>query len=163
MPRKATKPSKKSDEPEVKLEEVIREPEVETVTVKEASLKFDSKLVKKAVGAVQQLVELNYKDKQDLFANPSSEPIFANVVLNKLPSDISIRPIPIKVPNSVHLPNTRVCLIVKDPKSDFKELGLNFSFPVKVLMSFPSLIVHSSLELRMIRSNGKRDCKSKID
>jgi len=80
--------------------------------------------------------------------------IYMNFTFSKVPDFYSIRPIPITVPHSLNI--SKVCLIVKDPKSEFKELGLKFDFLFKV-------IDISKLKLKFSRFKEKRDLINNYD
>jgi ribosome biogenesis protein UTP30 len=55
-------------------------------------------------------------------------------VFNRLPVRYSIRPVPVAIDAPIFSEkyNTRVCLIVKDPREAFKDLNLTFPFDLKV-------------------------------
>lgn len=96
---------------------------------------LDQNQIKSAVKAITDLIKQKYASSHNILANEQEEFLYLNFVLSHLPEKFSIRPMKIDVPNSIFGEkfNTNVCLIVKDPKSNFKELEINFPFKVKVL------------------------------
>ena len=101
----------------------------------EANLSLDKNQVSKAIKCIKDLVAKRHKDSLNILSNEDEELIYLNFVLGKLPLKYSLRPVSVPLPNSINGEsfNTRVCLFVKDPKSDFKQLEIDFPFKVKVI------------------------------
>jgi ribosome biogenesis protein UTP30 len=96
----------------------------------EDKLKLDEKQIQKAVKCLKAIIHNKYKDNLNLLSSEDEEFIFINFLFGKLPFKYSLRPVTIHLPNSLYGEkyNTRVCLFVKDPRSDFKDLNLNLPF-----------------------------------
>lgn len=101
----------------------------------ESKLKLDKSLITKAVSCLKELISKKHKESMNLLASEEDEFLYLNFVLGKLPVKYSVRPSTIPLPNSIYGEklNTRVCVFVKDPRSDFKDLKIDFPFKVKVL------------------------------
>jgi hypothetical protein len=100
-----------------------------------SKLIIDKEQVSKAVKCIKQLVHSRHQDTLNLLSSEKEELIYLNFVLGKLPTKYSPRPVSIATPNPLYGEkyNTRVCIFVKDPRSDFKDLKLEFPFKVKVI------------------------------
>jgi len=100
-----------------------------------SKLKLKNSQVTEAITCLKSILDQKYKNSFDLLSRKEDEFMYLNFVFNKLPVRYSIRPTPIDIPSQIYGEkfNTRVCLIVKDPRSDFKDLNLTFPFQVKVL------------------------------
>jgi len=91
-------------------------------------------LLKKAIKCLKIIISDKYKNSVNLLQNEEEEFLYINLVFNKLPFRYSIRPVNIPLSQSLYGKkyNTQVCLFVKDPRSDFKELNLNADLPFKI-------------------------------
>jgi ribosome biogenesis protein UTP30 len=106
----------------------------QTEIVKE-KLQLDKKQILKAIKCLKKIILDKYKDNKNLLADEKEEFFYINFIFSKFPYKYSVRPVNVPVPNSLYGSqfNTTVCLFVKDPRSDFKDLGIEFPFKVKVL------------------------------
>ncbi len=100
-----------------------------------ANLSLDKNQVSKAIKCIKDLVAKRHKDSLNILSNEDEELIYLNFVLGKLPLKYSLRPVSVPLIKSINGEsfNTRVCLFVKDPKADFKQLEIDFPFKVKVI------------------------------
>jgi hypothetical protein len=91
--------------------------------------------IKLAIDVVKNIITAKYKNTLNILADEQEEFLYLNFVFGKLPVKYSIRPVKINLSNSIYGEkfNTNVCLIVKDPKSDFKNLEIKVPFNLKVL------------------------------
>jgi ribosome biogenesis protein UTP30 len=117
------------------IEEDIRANLTQQIEVVNEKLQLDKKQIVKAIKCLKKIILDKYKDNKNLLADEKEEFIYLNFIFSKLPYKYSVRPVSIPVPTPLYGPqfNTTVCLFVKDPRSDFKELGVEFPFKVKVL------------------------------
>jgi len=96
-------------------------------------LKLDTNQLQSAVTLLKKQIETKFSKNTNIFLRKEDEFIYLNFVFSKLPNSYSLRPVPIKIPQSIYGDSTKVCIIVKDPKSDFKDLELKFPFTCKVI------------------------------
>ena len=117
------------------LEDINKKYETVLQEVKEKLGKnFDENLISKAIKCLKKIVLQKYKDSLNILSNEQEEFLYLNFVLGKLPFKYSMRPSAVSVPHSLFGEkfNTRVCLIVKDPSSDFKDLNIHANLPFKL-------------------------------
>ena len=83
--------------------------------------------------AVNALLKHLKNESTDLL--PSITNLWIILTLEEMPTRVSLKPIPIKLPNPIIPHDASVCLIAKDPQSETKELvkSLNLSRPIKVI------------------------------
>ena len=100
----------------------------------EEKLKLKKTQIVQATTVLKKIVDDKFKNNFDLLARKEDEFVYLNFVFNKLPIRYSIRPTPVETPSGLYGKkyNTRVCIIVKDPRSDFKDLNIEFPFQTKV-------------------------------
>ena len=91
--------------------------------------------IKKAVKALTQIIKNRTSQNINVLSNEQDELLYVNFIFDTFPIKYSIKPNSIKISNSLYSEkyNTPVCIFVKDPKSDFKEMQLEFPFEVKVI------------------------------
>ena len=127
------------DKEEIKILEDIKEKYVSSIKEVEKTIfpLIDNNLLKKAIKCLKKIILSKYKDKTNILSSEEDEFFYINLVFDRLPSKFSVRPVNITIPNQIYGKkfNSRVCLFVKDPKSDFKDLGLksDFDFKLKVM------------------------------
>jgi hypothetical protein len=116
--------------------------------------KLDESLIARAIKCLKKIVLDKYKDSLNLLSNDQEEFLYLNFVLGKLPFKFSIRPASIHVPQSLYGKkfNTQICLIVKDPRSDFKDLNIHKDLPFKL-----KVIDIEKLKLKFSRFNERRN------
>ena len=114
--------------------------------------------MEKAINALNTILQSKNEDTVNVLSSSQEEYYYVNFVFDKIPLKYSIRPIPIRIPHSVYSKaySTSVCLIVKDPKSDFKDLQLEFPFNLKV-------IDISKLKLKYDRFEQRRNLLKEYD
>lgn len=124
-----------NDKEEISALENMQENYEKSLKIVQQNLNLDKNLVAKAIKCLQTVISDKYKDNLNLLANENDEFLFLNFVFSRLPVKFSLRPVNVGLPHSIYGQkfNTRVCLFVKDPRSDFKDLNLDFPFKVKVL------------------------------
>ena len=124
----------------------------------EDKLKIKKNQVVQAVTVLKKLVDDKFKKNFDLLARKEDEFIHLNFVFNKLPIRYSIRPTPIELPYDIYGKkyNTRVCIIVKDPRSDLKDLKIEFPFATKIFDL-------EKLRLKYSRFNERRNLLKDFD
>lgn len=124
----------------------------------EENLSLDKNQVSKAIKCIKDLVAKRHKDSLNILSNEDEELIYLNFVLGKLPLKYSLRPVTVPLTNSINGVNfnTRVCLFVKDPKADFKQLEIDFPFKVKV-------IDVQKLKMRYSRFQDRRNLLKQFD
>jgi hypothetical protein len=95
---------------------------------------LDQGQLKKAIKCIKALILKKFENSTNILQNEQEEFIYLNFVLGKLPVKFSMRPASITIPNSLYGSkfNTQVCLIVKDPKTTFKDLGIHSQLPFKL-------------------------------
>ena len=120
----------------------------------QGKLNLDSALMNKAVKCLKKIVLDRYKDSLNILSNEQEEFLYLNFVLGKLPFKFSLRPNAVSVPHDLYGKkfNTQVCLIVKDPREDFKDLNIHKSFPFKV-----KVIDINKLKLKFSRFSERRN------
>ena len=101
----------------------------------EENLKLDTNLISKAIKGIKEIIAKRYENTLNILSNEDEELIYLNFVFGRLPMKYSLRPVTIPLEKSLNGidSNTRICLFVKDPKSDFKNLEIEFPFKVKVI------------------------------
>ena len=114
--------------------------------------------MEKAINALNTILKTKNEDTVNVLSSSQDEYYYVNFIFDKIPLKYSIRPIPIKIPNSIYSKkySTSVCLFVKDPKSDFKDLQLEFPFNLKV-------IDISKLKLKYDRFEQRRNLLKEYD
>lgn len=117
--------------------------------------------ISKAVSCIKKYIKSSFDSKQafDLLSSENESFIYLNFVLGKVPNKYSLRPNTIPLTNPLYLANkdkTRVCLIVKDPRSAIKDLNIEFPFKVKI-------IDIEKLKLKYSRFNERRDLIKEYD
>ena len=137
--------------------DVKRELEKSTEIVKK-KLKLDEKLLRNAISILKSDVDIKYEKNTNLFLRKEDEFLYLNFVFSKLPNSYSLRPVPIAIPSSIYGESfaSKVCIIVADPKSDFKELDLKFPFICKVISI-------ENLKLKFERFIDRRDLVRSYD
>ena len=87
--------------------------------------------VSKAVNAL--LKHLKPESSNELLS--SATDLWLNLTLEEMPTRVSLKPIPIKLPHGLLPTDAQVCLIAKDPHAETKELvkSLDISRSVKVI------------------------------
>ena len=80
-------------------------------------------------------MQKKYKQGNNLLTNISDEFYYLNFAFCKLPMSFSLKPNLIQLPYSIYSQdyNSNICLIVKDPKSDFEDLDIKFPFNINVI------------------------------
>lgn len=128
-------PAEYADHEEAQVIEDIKIIQAQKAEEVQNKLKLDKKLVNNAVKNLKKIISSKYSDSVNILANEKEEFLYLNFVLSRLPMKYSVRPVSVSIPNSLYSKkfNTRVCLFVKDPRSAFKELNVEFPFDVKVL------------------------------
>lgn len=123
-----------------------------------ANLKMDSSLVAKAIKSIKDLIAKKYENTLNILSNEDEELLFLNFCFGKLPLRYSLRPVQVSLDKSIYGAefNTRVCLFVKDPKSAFKDLEIDFPFKVKV-------IDIQSLKIKYSRFQDRRNLLKQYD
>jgi len=123
-----------NDQEEVSTLEDVNRRYQEVLSEIHEKLNLDLNISSKAIKCLKTIVLDKYKDSLNILSNEQEEFLYLNFVLGKLPFKFSMRPNTITVPNSLYGQkyNTQVCLIVKDPRSDFKDLNIHKSFPFKL-------------------------------
>ena len=124
----------------------------------EEKLKLKKSQILSATTVLKKIIDQKYKNNFDLLARKEDEFLYLNFLFNKLPIRYSIRPTPVEIPNEIFGKkyNTRVCIIVKDPRSDFKDLNLEFPFTTKVFDL-------EKLRLKYARFNERRNLLKEFD
>lgn len=124
-----------TDVEETAIIEDIKESYKKNLEIVKADLNLDKDQVSKALKCLKKIISARYKDNVNLLANEADEFVYLNFVFSRLPVKYSLRPVSIPISTPVYSSklNTRVCLFVKDPRSDFKDLSIKFPFKVKVL------------------------------
>jgi hypothetical protein len=128
-------PLEYADHEEAQVIEDIKIIQAQKAEEVQKKLNLDKKLVSKAVKCLKKTISSKYSDSVNILANEKEEFLFLNFVCSRLPMKYSVRPVSVSIPNSIYSKkfNTRVCLFVKDPRSAFKDLNIEFPFDVKVL------------------------------
>jgi ribosome biogenesis protein UTP30 len=90
------------------------------VQKKDAQVELDNKLVVKACHLIRQLNEKAQQSSKNLFEISKHHFIYANVVLNELPTTSNIKPVRIELPSSIYGPefSTKHVMIVS---TEFKQ------------------------------------------
>jgi ribosome biogenesis protein UTP30 len=117
--------------------------------------------ISKAVSCIKKYIKSSFDAKHslDILSSESESFIYLNFVLGKVPVKYSLRPTTINLTNPLYTNNkdtTRVCLIVKDPRSAIKDLNIEFPFKVKI-------IDIEKLKLKYSRFNERRDLIKEYD
>lgn len=114
--------------------------------------------VKSAIETIRKLIKDRYKGTTNLLADINEEYLYLSFCFDKFPQRCSIRPVLIPLKHSIYGKdfNTSVCLFVKDPKSDFKDLNIEFPFKLKV-------IDISKLKLKYDRFEQRRNLLKQYD
>jgi ribosome biogenesis protein UTP30 len=81
------------------------------------SVTVESKLIEKAINALLKWQEKQQNKSEELIEQ--QEYIYCIVTLAKMPSKLQVKPIRIPLKHSIH-PGANVCVISKDPQSDYK-------------------------------------------
>jgi ribosome biogenesis protein UTP30 len=117
------------------LQEDLRENYNKQVEIVKENLQLNKKQVSKAVKCLKKIVLDKYKDNKNLLADEKDEFLYLNFIFSRLPYKYSVRPVNIPLSHSLYDKSygTTVCLFVKDPSSDFKDLAIDFPFKVKVI------------------------------
>ena len=128
------------------------------VEIVKKKLKLSEEQLNSAVNILKGQIENKYKNNMNLALRKEDEFFYLNFVFSKLPLSYSLKPIPIKIPASIYSDNfaSKVCIFVKDPKSEFKDLELTFPFHCKVISI-------EKLKLKYERFNQRRDLVKSFD
>lgn len=131
---------------------------VKNTEIVKKKLKLEEQLLKNAISVLKKQVDSKYEKNTNLFLRKEDEFFYMNFVFSKLPSSYSMRPIAIKIPSSIYGEGfaSKVCIIVSDPKADFKELDLQFPFITKVISI-------ENLKLKYERFIDRRDLVRSFD
>jgi hypothetical protein len=123
-----------NDQEEVATLEDVNKRYEQVLSEVKGKLNLDTALTTKAIKCLKTIVLDKYKDSLNILSNEQEEYLYLNFVLGKLPFKFSLRPNKLTVANSLYGQkfNTQVCLIVKDPRSDFKDLNIHKSLPFKL-------------------------------
>jgi len=154
----------------INVEEIFKDIDVESyvvdvkreykknVEIVKKKLKLSEDQLKSAITILKGQVENKFKNNKNLALRKEDEFFYLNFVFSKLPVSYSIKPVPIKIPSSLYGDNfaSKVCIFVKDPKSDFKDLELTFPFNCKVMSI-------EKLKLKYERFNQRRDLVKSYD
>ena len=97
--------------------------------------KLNKNLIKETINQLSKYITKKNKDELNILSNEQDEFLYMNIALDKLPIKYSIRPVSVNLTNKIYGEkySTSVCLFVKDPKQDFKDLDLEFPFNLKVI------------------------------
>ena len=97
--------------------------------------KLNKNLIKETINQLSKYITKKNKDELNILSNEQDEFLYMNIALDKLPIKYSIRPVSVNLTNKIYGEeySTNVCLFVKDPKQDFKDLNLEFPFNLKVI------------------------------
>jgi ribosome biogenesis protein UTP30 len=126
--------------------------------ISEKNLSLNPTQVTKAIKCIKEIISKRYENTLNILSCEDEELIYMNFVLGKLPLKYSLRPVSIPLEKTMHNldNNTRICLFVKDPKKDFKELNIDFPINVKV-------IDVQSLKLKYSRFQERRNLLKQYD
>ena len=97
--------------------------------------KLNKNLIKETINQLSKYIINKNKEQLNILSNEQDEFLYMNIALDKLPIKYSIRPVSVNLTNKIYGEkySTSVCLFVKDPKQDFKDLDLEFPFNLKVI------------------------------
>ncbi len=97
--------------------------------------KLNKNLIKETINQLSKYIIKKNKEQLNILSNEQDEFLYMNIALDKLPIKYSIRPVLVNLTNKIYGEkySTSVCLFVKDPKEDFKDLNLEFPFNLKVI------------------------------
>ena len=97
--------------------------------------KLNKNLIKETINQLSKYIIKKNKEQLNILSNEQDEFLYMNIALDKLPIKYSIRPVSVNLTNKIYGEeySTNVCLFVKDPKQDFKDLNLEFPFNLKVI------------------------------
>ena len=117
------------------FEELNKKYDEKKIEVQNLSKTFDQAQFKKALAALTKIIDEKYDKTISVLTTKQDEFFYVNFIIDKLPKKFSIRPLNVELPHSIYGENfnTSVCLFVKDPKSEFKDLQIEFPFRVKVI------------------------------
>jgi len=121
---------------------------------------LDESLFKKGIKCLKKIITDKYKENLNLLQSEEDEFLYVNLVFGKLPFKFSYRPQAIPLTNSIYGEkyNTRVCLFVKDPRSDFKDLEIHNNLPFKL-----KVLDIEKLKLKYSRFQERRNLLKEYD
>jgi len=106
-----------------------------TKEVKEAKFELDNKLIVKACQLIRHLSQKAQQESKNLFEISKHHFIYANVVVNELPTTTNIKPVRIELPTSIYGPDfsTKQVMIVSNQfkqahKETLRTLKENWKF-----------------------------------
>ena len=93
-------------------------------------LKIDEEQIQKAVKAIKDYHKKHQHLNKDLLAD-ENEPILATITMSQVPEKSSPKPLQIKLPSPIYTSEDahRVCMIVKDPQREIKDLIEDIDVP----------------------------------
>ena len=117
--------------------------------------------ISSAISSLKKHIKSKNDIKQsfDILSSENENFFYINFVLGKVPLKYSLRPTSINLTYPLFQKSkdsTRVCLIVKDPRSAIKDLNIDFPFKVKI-------IDIEKLKLKYSRFNERRDLIKEYD
>lgn len=128
-------PNVLEDHEEKEALESIEQKFKSSLAISQKNLNLNSALVSKAINCIKEIISKRYENTLNILSNEDEELIYLNFVLGRLPLKYSLRPVAVPLEKSLHNidMNTRICLFVKDPKSEFKDINIDFPIKVKVI------------------------------
>ena len=124
-------------EKEISKEELNKKYDLKLEQVsKELIPKISTNQIEKALKAlISYKNKINSSSTINVLSGDFDDYIYATFGFYKYPLRYSLSPSKIDIPTSIYAEkyNSNICLIVKNPKSDFKDLNIEFPFNLKVI------------------------------
>lgn len=124
-----------------------------------SSLKLNDKLLVQAVFSLKQILTNKANKENNVFYRKEEESLFLNFTFSNLPSQYSMRPI--LIPSQLNsFSKRKICLIIKDPKEEWENLGISFDTETDVEVN---VISYSSLKHEYSQYEQKRQLLKQFD
>lgn len=124
-----------------------------------SSLKFNDKLLVQAVSSLKQILTDKANKENNVFYRKEEESLFLNFTFSNLPTQYSMRPV--LIPSQLNsFSKRKVCLIIKDPKEEWENLGISFETETDVEVN---VISYSSLKHEYSQYEQKRQLLKQFD